>query len=162
MRGPSEIDMALAGPKDLPQMLPLVAAYHEFEGVNSTAESRAASVRTLVENPGLGEIWLIKAYSRLVGYIAFCFSYSIEFGGRDAFIDEFFIVPETRGKGIGSHALKQATAIMKAKGIVAIHLEVDSHNRPAIAAYERLGFALRDKYAVMSLSVDSPAVTNSG
>jgi ribosomal protein S18 acetylase RimI-like enzyme len=154
--------MRLAGPNELREVLPLVASYHEFEGVISTAQSREMAVRALLENPSLGEVWLIDAASGLAGYIAFCFSYSIEFGGRDAFIDEFFILPEMRGKGIGSQALKQACVDLKAKGIVAIHLEVDSHNRPAIAAYERLGFAVRDKYAVMSLSRDSPAVMNSG
>jgi RimJ/RimL family protein N-acetyltransferase len=38
-----------------------------------------------------------------------------------------------------------------ARGIVAVHLEVDGQNERARAAYARAGFSSRDKYHVVSL-----------
>ena len=63
----------------------------------------------------------------LIGYIAVCYSYSIEFGGRDAFIDEFYIAAAERGKGIGGRVLKEIATLLQMRGVVAVHLEVDGH-----------------------------------
>jgi ribosomal protein S18 acetylase RimI-like enzyme len=142
-----------AEPSDLELLLPLVAAYHHFEDVQVSAGLRKNSVARLLGDRSLGEIWLIKTADRIVGYIAVCFSYSIEFGGRDAFIDEFFVEREYRGKGIGSKAIAHVTEWLRGHGFAALHLEVDSTNERATAAYERAGFAIRDKYHVMSLGL---------
>jgi hypothetical protein len=78
-----EIILELAGPAQLEELLPLVAAYHEFEEVETSAEQRSHSVGKLLHDKNLGEIWLVRQRDSLIGYIAVCYSYSIEFGGRD-------------------------------------------------------------------------------
>jgi len=110
----------------------------------------------LLRNRNLGEIWLVRNLNSNSGYIAVCYSYSIEFGGRDAFVDEFYIAAAERGKGIGARALKEIAALLRARGIVAVHLEVDGTNERARAAYARAGFSSRDKYHVMSLALAQP------
>jgi hypothetical protein len=69
--------------------------------VETSAKQRRDSVGKLLHDKRLGEIWLVRKADSLIGYIAVCYSYSIEFGGRDAFIDEFYIVAAERGKGTG-------------------------------------------------------------
>ena len=56
-----------------------------------------------------------------------------------------------RGKGVGGRVLKEIAALLQARGIVAVHLEVDGQNERARAAYARAGFSSREKYHVMSL-----------
>lgn len=146
-----EITLELAGPARLEELLRLVAAYHAFEEVEISAEQRRNSVGKLLQDRCLGEIWLVRNLDKLSGYIAVCYSYSIEFGGRDAFIDEFYVEAAERGKGIGGRVLKEIAMLLQARGIVAIHLEVDGRNERAKAAYARAGFSSRDKYHVMSL-----------
>ena len=146
-----EITLELAGPTQLEELLPLVAAYHAFEEVETSAEQRRDSVGKLLHDKGLGEIWMVRKLDKLIGYIAVCYSYSIEFGGRDAFVDEFCIAAAERGKGIGGRVLKEIAVLLRARGIVAVHLEVDGGNERARAAYARAGFSSRDKYHVMSL-----------
>ena len=109
------------------------------------------SVRKLLHDKNLGEIWLVRKLDSLIGYIAVCYSYSIEFGGRDAFVDEFYIAAAERGKGIGGRVLKEIAMLLRGRGIVAVHLEVDGQNERARAAYARAGFSSREKYHVMSL-----------
>ena len=146
-----EITLELAEPAQLEELFPLVAAYHAFEEVETSAEHRRLSVGKLLQDKNLGEIWLVKKLNSVIGYIAVCYSYSIEFGGRDAFIDEFYVDASERGKGIGGRVLKEIAALLRARGIVAVHLEVDGRNELARAAYARAGFSKRDKYHVMSL-----------
>ena len=120
-----DITIELAGPAQLEELLPLVAAYHAFEEVEISAEQRRNSVAKLLHDKTLGEIWLVRKVDILIGYIAVCYSYSIEFGGRDAFVDEFYIAAAERGKGIGGRILKEITTLLRARGVVAVHLEVD-------------------------------------
>jgi len=53
-----------------------------------------------------------------VGYIALCVGYSIEFAG----LDEFYIHPEFRSKGIGTKVLVLVKAEARKMEIQAIHL----------------------------------------
>jgi ribosomal protein S18 acetylase RimI-like enzyme len=151
-----EIVLKLVGPAQLEELLPLVAAYHAFEAVETSAEQSRNSVTKLLGDKNLGEIWLVWKLDVLIGYIAVCYSYSIEFGGRDAFIDEFYVEAAERGRGIGGCVLKEIAKLLRARGIVAVHLEVDGTNERARAAYGRAGFLTRDKYHVMSLSLAQP------
>ena len=151
MTSTADITLELAGPTQLEELLPLVAAYHAFEEVESSSEQRRSSVTKLLNDKRLGEIWLIRKLDGLIGYIVVCYSYSIEFGGRDAFIDEFYVEAAERGKGIGSNVLVEVGALLRERDIVALHLEVDRTNERAISAYARAGFSCRDKYHVMSL-----------
>ncbi|MEQ1521262.1 MAG: GNAT family N-acetyltransferase [Aestuariivirga sp.] len=146
-----EITLELAGPAQLEELLPLIADYHTFEEVETSAEQRRDSVRKLLHDKNLGEIWLVRKSDGVIGYIAVCYSYSIEFSGRDAFVDEFYIAAAERGKGIGGRVLKEVAMLLRGRGIVAVHLEVDGQNERARAAYARAGFSSREKYHVMSL-----------
>ena len=146
-----DITLELVAPHQLEELLPLVAAYHAFEEVDSSPEKRRSSVSYLLKDNSLGEIWLIRKLDSLIGYIAVCYSYSIEFGGRDAFVDEFYVEAAERGKGIGSKVLAEVSALLRERDIVALHLEVDGTNERAKSTYARAGFSSRDKYHVMSL-----------
>jgi len=87
--------------EELQELIPLVSAYHQLEGIVLDAGERQAVLRRLLGEPELGRIWFIEHDNHIVGYIALCFGFSIEFAGRDAFVDEFFIVESHRGRGIG-------------------------------------------------------------
>jgi ribosomal protein S18 acetylase RimI-like enzyme len=69
----------------------------------------------------------------------------MEYGGRDAFVDDLFIVAAHRGRGLGTAALAQARAYCVAQGVRAVHLEVARDNAPAQAVYRRAGFAGNDR-----------------
>jgi ribosomal protein S18 acetylase RimI-like enzyme len=109
----------------------------------------------------LGKVWLIQPADVAVGYVAVCFGYSIEFQGRDAFVDEFFLIESARGQGIGRQALTFVRAAVADMGIVALHLEVARSNTRARRFYETLGFTARDRYHLMSCPLVMPrGITN--
>lgn len=157
------IQLQRATPHHLAEILPLVADYHAFERIDSSAEGRASAVRRLLQDPGLGAIWRIDVNSQLAGYIALCRSFSIEFNGYDAFVDEFFLLPEYRGRGVGKCVLARIDSEARKLGINALHLEVARDNQAARKLYDAAGFAAREKYLLMSLTlVDANAVTDAG
>jgi GNAT superfamily N-acetyltransferase len=143
-----------AGQNHLEQLMPLVCAYHEFEQIEMSDAERLAALTPLLDDSALGKIWLLRQESdEPIGYVAVCFGYSIEFKGRDAFVDEFYLVESARGQGIGRHALGQVIAEVAGMGIVALHLEVARSNSRACRFYEDLGFMARDRYHLMSCPV---------
>ncbi len=144
------IEIRLATIRHIDELLPQVSAYHDFEGVVQDDETRRKTISTLLLAPELGPVWLIYYAGSLAGYIAICLSYSIEFGGRDAFVDEFFLQEDFRGKGIGSAVLDMVIALLKEDDVKALHLEVGQSNEHARAMYEAAGFVLRDQYYLMS------------
>ncbi|MGD1853234.1 MAG: GNAT family N-acetyltransferase [Leptolyngbyaceae cyanobacterium] len=139
---------------DFPRLLPMVETYHEFENITMGDTARENALRTLLTSPSLGSIWLIFTNHQLAGYIALTFGYSIEFGGRDAFIDEFYIQPQFRGLGLGQQTLKFIQQAAKAGNVCALHLEVARDNENAKSLYTRANFRSRDKYVLMSVHLD--------
>lgn len=136
--------------RHIDELLPLVSAYHDFEGVVQDAGTRRRVISTLLMAPELGPVWLIHHGGKLAGYIAVCLGYSIEFGGRDAFVDEFFLLESFRGQGIGREVLDRVIDALRKDDVKALHLEVGKSNKRARSMYEAAGFELRDQYHLMS------------
>lgn len=141
------------GEQHLEALLPMIGEYHAFDGVDMPAGARREAVRGLLADPRLGSVWAIVEEGAWIGYAVVTYSYSIEFGGRDAFIDEIFIRENHRGRGIGTEVLAQLSDHARKAGIGALHLEVDRHNPIARALYAKLGFKLREKFSLMSLKL---------
>jgi GNAT superfamily N-acetyltransferase len=149
------VELEVANRSQLATLLPLERGYHEFEHVTMSDAARAAALAPLLEPASdLGRIWLIRCGGEVVGYAALTFGYSIEFQGRDAFVDELFLVQQVRGQGIGSEVLGKVRVEALALGIVALHLEVARDNLQARRLYERWGFEAREQFHMMSCCLD--------
>jgi ribosomal protein S18 acetylase RimI-like enzyme len=147
---PAAFDLVLAARTDVEVLVDLVGAYHAFEGVESDPAARRQAVLSLIDNADLGRIWRITLEQATVGYIALCFGYSIEFAGKDAFVDEFFIDAAFRGRGIGHAVLGHVAAEARKLHIRALHLEVAKTNIGAQRLYARADFEARAKYYLMT------------
>ncbi|HEX4871448.1 MAG TPA: GNAT family N-acetyltransferase [Nevskiaceae bacterium] len=149
--------LRLAQAADLPRLAAYVAAFHALEGLPAGGPSLAVLQPLLGESPH-GRLWLIELDEAPAGYLAITFGYSIEFGGRDAFIDELFLLPEHRGRGLGRAVLEQLRRAAAALGLRALHLEVARGNERAQRLYHEAGYRPRPQFTLMSLPLDpSPA-----
>ncbi|ABF43095.1 GCN5-related N-acetyltransferase [Candidatus Koribacter versatilis Ellin345] len=109
-------------------------------------EARAlAAVELMLRNPNFGLAWFLEHDGRHIGYIVLSWDYSLEYGGRNAWVDEFFIFSEFRGKGFGAQALELFEQEALAAGATAIHLGVNPGN-PAEHLYRRSGFVGHQRY----------------
>ncbi|MBZ0262662.1 MAG: GNAT family N-acetyltransferase [Hyphomicrobiales bacterium] len=149
----NDISLEMAGPPQLGELLPLVAAYHLFEEISLSADIREKSVERLLNDGTLGEVWLIRRSDHLIGYVVLCFSYSIEFGGREAVIDELYIEAPERGMRVGAEVLERLKVLLRAQNVMAIQLEVGQQNDRAKSLYLKSGFSYRDKYQLMTIAL---------
>lgn len=142
--------LRLATTKDLARLEPMVAAFHGMEGISSDADHRRNALMPLLEGSAHGCVYLIGPDRAPVGYIVLSFGWSVELGGLDGFIDEFFIREAVRGRGMGREVLTTLLREMDIAGVRSIVLEVYPDNIRAQKLYGDLGFVLRDKYRLMA------------
>ncbi|MET0985689.1 MAG: hypothetical protein ABW034_09815 [Steroidobacteraceae bacterium] len=81
------IQLRRAMSTDQSLLLPLMQRYYEDDGL-TFSDANVAAMTRLLAAPDYGRIWLIEVSARLAGYVVLCFGYSLELGGRDAYIDE--------------------------------------------------------------------------
>ncbi len=140
----------LAKPEDLDRLDALATAFHDEEGTGTTEAARRAALAPLLDGSPHGAAYLIGPTRAPVGYIIVTFGWSIEFGGLDAIIDELYIRPQVRGRGIATEVLISLPLALAEGGVKAIHLEVDRENEDALRLYNRTGFRARERYMLMS------------
>jgi ribosomal protein S18 acetylase RimI-like enzyme len=137
----------------------LIAMMRELYAHDGTAFDEAISRRALVGIIGdekFGRVFLILLANEVAGYAVLTFGYSLEFHGRDAFVDEIYLRNEYRGLGIGKRALQFLTDVCAAEGVNALHLEVERTNTSAQAVYRKFGFEDHDRYLMtMTLPLSS-------
>lgn len=143
----------LAKPEDFDRLIPLVTAFHQEEGIDMADDTRRDAIMPLLEGSPHGAIYLIGPGRAPIGYIAIGFGWSIEFAGMDGFVDEFYIRPGVRGRGIGSEVLRQLPKALGSAGMKALHLEVAKDNEHAKKLYSRLRFEPRANYMLMSRKI---------
>ena len=132
---------------DLDELVAMMRAlYAEDEGFAFDEAVARKGLALLLEDDRNGRVWLIRMDGETAGYIVLATSFSLEYHGRDAFIDEVYVVPTWRDRGIGARALERAVEECRAMGVAAVHLEVGHDNPKARALYERLGFVDRRRY----------------
>ena len=125
-------------------LLELMRALYDEDGSTPLREDAAeTALRDLLAAPDRGLVWVIEQAGDAAGYLVLTWGYSLEFHGRDAFIDELYVAPSYRGAGLGRRAVEWAEDACRAHGAGAVHLEVEIDNERAHALYRRSGFAER-------------------
>ena len=131
----------LAVESDADSLLEFMQAYYAFDGHGFDREKARIALTGLLRDARLGLAWLILDGNAPVGYVVLCFGYSLEWLGRDAFVDEFYLREEYRGRGWGRQAMAFLETAARLEGIRTLHLEVVQENTSALQLYRKLGFA---------------------
>lgn len=136
--------------QDIPSLIPLVKEFYTLEKIKFHEPTIQAALTQFLTNDQYGRAWLIEDNENLIGYVIFTFGFCLEFGGRDAFIDEIFLVESARNKGVGKKVIDFLSDYASNHGIKVILLEVDHDNISAQEVYKKRGFSSREKYFLMT------------
>src|SRR5215469_10045539 len=136
----SSLQFRLAVESDAAPLLDFMQSYYAFDGHAYDREKAEVALTGLLRDPNLGAAWLILDDDKPVGYIALCFGYSLEWLGRDAFVDEFYLREDYRHRGWGRKTIAFVENAARSLHIRALHLEVARRNAPALQIYRKLGF----------------------
>lgn len=93
----------------------------------------------LMETDTYAKGYIIEQNGKSVGYALTAKTFSQEAGGYVAWIEELFILPEYRGKGLGSEFFAYVKQHIEPT-VARIRLEVTEDNRGAIDLYRKQGF----------------------
>jgi GNAT superfamily N-acetyltransferase len=130
--------LTIADRTDAPALLSLARAFHAEDG-HPLSDQGERALGHLLDDQTHGLVFKIEGSSDLIGYAVLCFGYSVELGGRDVFLDDFYIIPSERGQGVGHSVMDALIGFARELGCTALHLEVVAGNRAEIF-YRRLGF----------------------
>src|SRR4051794_25426270 len=90
------VEFAEATPADLDVLAGFMRALRVEDPFSPAAvddESARAAVERLVADASLGRALVIRSEGQPAGYVVLTLGYSIEFGGRTAFVDELYVAP---------------------------------------------------------------------
>jgi ribosomal protein S18 acetylase RimI-like enzyme len=130
---------------DVPRLCALMAENYAEAGYPYDAAAARACFEALARDRELGETWLVELAGEVAGYAVLAFGFSLEHRGRDAFVDDVYVVPARRGRGLGLLAMERVEAVARERGVTALHLEVERENARAEALYRRLGYRDRER-----------------
>ena len=117
--------------------MPLMQEFYEIDGHTFYEVTVRSALGPLLRDDSLGQVWLIGDDDS--GYAVVTWGYSLESGGRDALLDEFYV--RRRNEGWGGAALEAILAAADAAGASRLFLETEAPNDAVRRFYRRHGFA---------------------
>ena len=141
-----EPSFRVAGPSDTDALVEMMRDFNAHERIAFDEPAVRAVLAQLFANDAYGLACLILLGGEVAGYVVVAFGFSVEFRGRDAFVDELFVKDGFRGRGLGSAAVRFAEGLCRERGVRALHLEVERQNTGAQSVYRRAGFTDHDRY----------------
>lgn len=136
----NEPQFRLAVETDAGTLLRFMREYYAFDGHGFDEPKAHVALLALLRDENLGRAWLILDGGGPVGYVVLCYGYSLEWLGRDAFVDEFYLLEEYRRRGWGRRTMEFVEEAARSAGIRTLHLEVVRKNTAALDVYRKLGF----------------------
>ena len=127
------------GTADADALVTLARLFH-LEDSHPLQPAGEQALRLIAHGEPLARAWLVRAQDAVIGYVILTIGFSVEYGGRDGFIDDLYLVPAARGRGLGRKLLDFALARAAELGIGTLHLEVETGNETATRLYRSAGF----------------------
>jgi GNAT superfamily N-acetyltransferase len=90
-----------------------------------------------------------------VGFALYFYNFSTFLGKRGIYLEDIFVEPEHRGRGIGSALLKRLARIAKEQDCGRMEWSVLTWNQPSIDFYHRLGAVTLDDWRIFRLQAEA-------
>lgn len=136
----AKIDFATAD--DLEPMADLLAELFTLESdFRPERGKQIAGLRLILDNPAVGQLFVLRLNGRVAGMANALFTVSTAEGCRVVLLEDVIVKAVYRGAGLGRQLVEHIIAWAAANGLPRVTLLADRDNAPALALYERLGFA---------------------
>jgi GNAT superfamily N-acetyltransferase len=126
--------------EDLESILQLLRTQLEEHDIVLTSHALERATRGLIEDHSLGRILTARLDGQLVGVAVISFLWTLEHGGPAAWLDEVYVEPSRRGRGIGKQLIEAAMQVASESGCIALDLEVDAGHEAAQRLYQKMDF----------------------
>ena len=152
-----KIRIVPATESDVPQILELIQGLAEYERLSHMVEATEDRLRrTLFGDRPAAEVWM--AYhmenggDECAGFALFFTNYSTFLAKPGLYLEDLFVKPHLRRKGIGLALLKKLAAIARERDYGRMEWSVLDWNEPAIQFYKKLGAAPLEEWTMFRLA----------
>jgi GNAT superfamily N-acetyltransferase len=142
-----------ATPDDAPQIQRFIEGLAEYEHELSSVEATPEILRRqLASDPRPFECLIAEVGEQPVGFALYYHTYSTWKARPGIYVEDLFVLPEFRRRGIGEALLRRVARVAVEEGCGRLEWAVLDWNRPAILFYESLGARAMSEWTVYRLS----------
>jgi GNAT superfamily N-acetyltransferase len=143
---------------DVPVILSLIRELAEYEREPNAVVATEAGLRdVLFGTKRSAEVLLAFENGEAVGFAVYFFNFSTWLGRPGLYLEDLFVRPAVRGKGLGRALLERLAQIAKERGCGRMEWAVLDWNDPAIQFYRKLGAEPMNEWTVFRLTADGIA-----
>jgi GNAT superfamily N-acetyltransferase len=147
------LTIAPARETDIPLVLKFIRSLAEFERLSHEALPDEDSLRESLfgERPVAAVVFANWA-AEPVGFAVYFTNFSTFIGRPGIYLEDLFVLPEFRGKGIGTALLRYLAKLAKRRDYARVEWAVLDWNQPAIDFYHRSGAVGMHDWTVFRLT----------
>ena len=151
-----EVSVRAATEGDLPLILHLIESLAEYERLRDQCVATEEKLRATLfgDNPA-AEVLIASIDSEPMGFALFFGNYSTFLAQPGLFLEDLFVKPEGRGKGVGHALLSSLARLAVERNCGRLEWNVLDWNELAISFYERIGAVPMDEWTTFRLTGDS-------
>ena len=142
--------------EDLPVILRFIEDLAEYERLRSSCVATIDKLRnTLFTSPPAAEVVIARIDGEPVGFALFFHSYSTFLAQRGLFLEDLFVNPDARAKGVGRALLSHLARIAIDRDCGRFEWNVLDWNDLAINFYRSIGAVPMDEWTTFRVSGDA-------
>ena len=128
------------GGGDLSTLLRLVKELADFERLSGSVTATAEDLRAGLFGPGaIADAAIAWRDQEPAGFAVWYETFSTFRGREGVYLEDLFVVPEHRGRGLGRALMRHVAEVAVSRGCFRLEWEVLRWNEPAIGFYDNLG-----------------------
>lgn len=148
--------LRFATPADAPTLLAFVRALAAYEQEPDAVEVTEAELAAQLAEPRPPfEALIAELDGAPVGFALFFHNYSTWRGRRGLYLEDLFVVPEARGRGVGTALLRRLAALAVERGCARFEWAVLDWNVDAVCFYRALGARPLDEWTTWRVDGDA-------
>ena len=153
MSSASEFRIEPATASDIPLILTFIKGLAEYEGLAQDVVATEESLGESLFGPqASAEVVIAYSATEPVGFAVFFHNYSTFLGRSGLYLEDLFVLPEWRGRGVGRRLLGYVANIAVTRDCGRLGWSVLDWNEPAIRFYRALGARPMDEWTVYRLA----------
>jgi GNAT superfamily N-acetyltransferase len=154
----ADLRIVPATEQDVPAILDLIRGLAEYERLLHVFEATEDRLRrTLFGDRPAAEVFLAFLGEECAGFALFFTNYSTFLGKPGLYLEDVFVKPHLRRKGIGLALLERLGAIARERDYGRMEWSVLDWNEPAINFYKKLGAVPLDDWTMFRLTGEALA-----
>jgi len=151
-----DVDVRWPVESDVPLILSLIRGLAEYERLSDCVTATEAKLRSTLFGPSRHAELLIASWrNEPAGFALFFENYSTFLAQPGMYLEDLYVKPEHRGKGLGRALLARLASIAVHRNYGRVDWAVLDWNEPAIRFYESLGAKRMDDWRIFRLTGDA-------